>query len=89
MPLGRRAYRSSRLNKGQAAAVRHALSSWDRIMVIRGYAGTGKTTAIREAAAEIEARAGARSSRVRRLRMPLAVRSARKGSLRRRRSNIF
>jgi conjugative relaxase-like TrwC/TraI family protein len=58
LPLGKRPHRPSRLNKGQAAAVRHVLSSWDRVMVIRGYAGTGKTTAIKEAAAEIEAQAG-------------------------------
>ena len=58
MPLGRRAYRSSRLNRGQQAVVQHTLSSWDRIMVIRGYAGTGKTTAVKEAAAEIEAQSG-------------------------------
>jgi conjugative relaxase-like TrwC/TraI family protein len=58
MPLGKRSYRSFRLNKGQEAAVRHVLGSWDKIMVIRGYAGTGKTTAIKEAAAEIEAQSG-------------------------------
>jgi conjugative relaxase-like TrwC/TraI family protein len=58
LPLNTRNFRSTRLNKGQAAAVRHVLNSWDRIMMIRGYAGTGKTTAIKEAAAEIEARAG-------------------------------
>jgi conjugative relaxase-like TrwC/TraI family protein len=32
------------LNKGQKAAVRHVLSARDRVMVIRGAAGTGKTT---------------------------------------------
>jgi conjugative relaxase-like TrwC/TraI family protein len=31
-------------NEGQRAAVRHVLGSRDRIMVIRGVAGTGKTT---------------------------------------------
>jgi hypothetical protein len=56
MPLGK--LRFSRLNKGQQAALRHVLGSWDRIMVIRGYAGTGKTTAIKEAAVEIEAQSG-------------------------------
>ena len=60
LPLGvnKRPYRTMRLNKGQEAAVKHVLNSWDRFMMIRGYAGTGKTTAIKEAAAEIRARAG-------------------------------
>jgi conjugative relaxase-like TrwC/TraI family protein len=31
-------------NDGQKAAVRHALTSRDRVMIIRGVAGTGKTT---------------------------------------------
>jgi ATP-dependent exoDNAse (exonuclease V) alpha subunit len=31
-------------NDGQKAAVRHVLSSRDRVMIIRGVAGTGKTT---------------------------------------------
>jgi conjugative relaxase-like TrwC/TraI family protein len=31
-------------NDGQKAAVRHALGSRDRVMIIRGVAGTGKTT---------------------------------------------
>src|SRR3984893_15570449 len=31
-------------NEGQKAAVRHVLGSRDRVMVIRGVAGTGKTT---------------------------------------------
>jgi len=31
-------------NEGQKAAVRHVLSSRDRVMIIRGVAGTGKTT---------------------------------------------
>lgn len=35
-------------NEGQKAAVRHVLSSRDRVMVIRGAAGTGKTTLERE-----------------------------------------
>jgi conjugative relaxase-like TrwC/TraI family protein len=56
--LGRPAYRSARLNAGQEAAVRHVLDSWDRVMLIRGVAGTGKTTLIQEAAAEIEKRSG-------------------------------
>ena len=43
------------LNKGQAAAVRHVLGSRDRVSIIRGAAGTGKTTLeqeLREALAE-------------------------------------
>ncbi len=32
------------LNEGQKAAVRHVLGSGDRVMIIRGVAGTGKTT---------------------------------------------
>jgi conjugative relaxase-like TrwC/TraI family protein len=42
-------------NDGQKAAVSHVLSSRDRVMIIRGVAGTGKTTLeqeIREALAE-------------------------------------
>src|SRR5581483_5269491 len=35
-------------NDGQKAAVRHVLGSRDRIMIIRGVAGTGKTTLERE-----------------------------------------
>jgi conjugative relaxase-like TrwC/TraI family protein len=35
-------------NDGQKAAVRHVLGSRDRVMVIRGAAGTGKTTLERE-----------------------------------------
>ena len=31
-------------NEGQKAAVRHVLGSRDRVMIIRGVAGTGKTT---------------------------------------------
>jgi len=32
------------LNDGQTAAVRHVLGSRDRVMIVRGVAGTGKTT---------------------------------------------
>ena len=35
-------------NDGQKAAVRHVLGSRDRVMIIRGVAGTGKTTLERE-----------------------------------------
>src|ERR1700721_2310608 len=43
-------------NDGQKAAVRHVLGSRDRVMIIRGVAGTGKTTLeqeIGEALAEV------------------------------------
>jgi conjugative relaxase-like TrwC/TraI family protein len=43
-------------NEGQKAAVRHVLGSRDRVMIIRGVAGTGKTTLeqeIGEALAEV------------------------------------
>jgi hypothetical protein len=55
--LGKR-YRTKRLNAGQERAVRHVLESYDKVMLIQGYAGTGKTTAIKEAAEEIAARSG-------------------------------
>ncbi|HEX4610135.1 MAG TPA: MobF family relaxase [Urbifossiella sp.] len=44
------------LNRDQADAVRHVLTSTDRVTLIRGAAGTGKTTLLRSAAAEIRAR---------------------------------
>ena len=37
------------LNAGQRAAVRHVLGSRDRVTVVRGAAGTGKTTMMQEA----------------------------------------
>ena len=43
------------LNRDQMDAVRHVLSSCDRVMLIRGAAGTGKTTLLRVAANEIGA----------------------------------
>jgi conjugative relaxase-like TrwC/TraI family protein len=57
-PLGDPARKCSRdwFNEGQKAAVRHVLGSRDRVMIIRGVAGTGKTTLeqeIGEALAEI------------------------------------
>ena len=39
---------------GQRQAVRHVLTSFDRVMAIRGAAGTGKTTLMREAVQAIE-----------------------------------
>jgi conjugative relaxase-like TrwC/TraI family protein len=57
-PLGdpNRPITRERFNEGQKAAVRHVLGSRDRVMVIRGAAGTGKTTLedeIRIALAEV------------------------------------
>src|SRR5271157_3494359 len=45
-PLGdpRRPCSREWFNEGQKAAVRHVLGSRDRVMIIRGVAGTGKTT---------------------------------------------
>lgn len=44
-----------RLNEGQRAAVRHVLTSSDRVTGIRGAAGSGKTTLMQEAARGLEA----------------------------------
>lgn len=43
------------LNEGQRRAVRHVLESRDRVTLIRGAAGTGKTTMMKEAIEAIEA----------------------------------
>lgn len=42
------------LNAGQRAAVKHLLSSPDRVMLLRGAAGAGKTTLMQEAVEGIE-----------------------------------
>lgn len=42
------------LNGKQAEAVRHVLTTPDRVSIIRGAAGTGKTTLMREAVSHIE-----------------------------------
>ena len=42
------------LNGPQSAAVEHLVSSRDRVMLLRGGAGTGKTTLLKEARAAIE-----------------------------------
>ncbi len=42
------------LNTGQRKAVEHVLSSPDRVILIRGVAGTGKTTTMKEAIEAIE-----------------------------------
>lgn len=49
--------KSSSLSKQQQAAVAYLATSTDRVMVVRGRAGTGKTTLLREAEAMME-RAG-------------------------------
>lgn len=47
-------YRGDFLNRGQRLAVEHILRSPDQVMMVRGGAGTGKTTLMREAVAAIE-----------------------------------
>lgn len=58
--LAAESYHSDRLNAGQNAAVKHVLTTPDRVMIIRGWAGTGKTTLMKEAIRQIEARSGKR-----------------------------
>ena len=41
--------KDQKLNDGQQAAIRHVLNSYDQVMLIRGGAGTGKTSLMREA----------------------------------------
>ncbi len=55
-PLGKpnHAFTREWLNDGQRAAVRHILESPDRVMVIRGAAGVGKTSLMQEAVEAIE-----------------------------------
>lgn len=47
-------FRHKKLNKDQRRAVLHVLTSRDRVMLVRGGAGTGKTTMMREAVEAIE-----------------------------------
>ncbi|MBE7506224.1 MAG: AAA family ATPase [Planctomycetia bacterium] len=56
-PLGDALYAIKRdwLNDGQRRAVRYLLTSKDRVMLIRGAAGTGKTSMAQEAVEAIEA----------------------------------
>ncbi len=56
-PLGRgtHLFKRAHLNEGQRRAVRHALESTDRVILIRGTAGTGKTTMMQETVEAIEA----------------------------------
>ncbi len=52
---GRTRFNREWLNPQQQAAVRHVLESRDRVILIRGAAGTGKTTMMQEAREAIEA----------------------------------
>ncbi|KAB2943013.1 MAG: relaxase domain-containing protein [Phycisphaerae bacterium] len=56
-PLGAPGYTLKRdwLNADQRRAVRHVLDSNDRVILVRGAAGTGKTTMMKEAVEGIEA----------------------------------
>ncbi|MBA4068181.1 MAG: hypothetical protein C0501_31670, partial [Isosphaera sp.] len=56
-PLGPpgRAVRRGWLNAGQRRAVDHVLASRDRVILLKGQAGTGKTTLMQEAVEAIEA----------------------------------
>ena len=56
-PLGAPGYALQRdwLNADQRLAVRHVLDSNDRVILVRGAAGTGKTTMMKEAVEGIEA----------------------------------
>ena len=65
------------LNEGQKAAVRHVLGSRDRVSVIRGAAGTGKTT-LEQELGEALAEAGGRWWPWPRRRVPAATRCARR-----------
>lgn len=47
-------FTSDRLNTEQQAVVRHVLASRDRVMLIRGKAGVGKTTLLKEAARAVQ-----------------------------------
>lgn len=51
----RHSFRRDWLGEGQRQAVEHILSSPDRVIVVRGAAGTGKTTMTKEAVEAIEA----------------------------------
>jgi len=55
--MGTPALSDGRLNEGQRLAVEHILTSPDRVMILRGFAGTGKTTLTGEAVAQMQ-RAG-------------------------------
>lgn len=50
------AIQDAKLNRGQRAAVNHVLTSTNRVLLIRGGAGTGKTTLLKEATTALHAR---------------------------------
>lgn len=52
--MSRDSIRRDWLNAGQRAAVQHLLASPDRVMLLRGAAGSGKTTLMQEAVEAIE-----------------------------------
>ena len=52
---GPHAFQRDWLNEGQRRAVRHVLGSRDRVVVVRGAAGVGKTSMMQEAVEAIEA----------------------------------
>ena len=52
---GNYAIRSEFLNEQQRAGIRHVWSSQDRVMIVRGGAGVGKTTLMSEAVAGLQA----------------------------------
>jgi conjugative relaxase-like TrwC/TraI family protein len=56
-PLGNASHEFKRqhLNAGQRLAILHVLTSYDRVIIIRGGAGTGKTTSLLETVIAIEA----------------------------------
>ncbi|MFV0442772.1 MAG: MobF family relaxase, partial [Planctomycetaceae bacterium] len=56
---GQHAFKREWLNAGQRKAVEHVLNSRDRVMIVRGAAGVGKTSMMSEAVEAIEA-AGAK-----------------------------
>jgi conjugative relaxase-like TrwC/TraI family protein len=51
---GQHVFRDARLNEGQRRAVLHVLTSPDKVIMIRGAAGVGKTTTMRETVDAIE-----------------------------------
>jgi len=52
---GRYRFQNDRLSEEQQSAVLHLIHSRDRVMALRGAAGTGKTTLMKEAVAAMEA----------------------------------
>jgi len=52
---GPHAFQRDWLNEGQRRAVRHVLGSMDRVVVVRGAAGVGKTSMMQEAVEAIQA----------------------------------